>query len=431
MSDNELHILSISAIRLGDRHRKDLGDLHDLAASIEKGLLQPIGVTPEMDLIWGYRRLVATRDVLGSDEILCRIVSVDSIVQGEFDENMLRKDFTPSERVAIVDTLRGYAHGGDRKSDQGRKCDVDRLTTKDAAGRVGFCRDDYFRAKKVVSQGIPELVEAMDSGKLSISAASELAGSHPDTQRRVLATVKDENGWAVRGMRKKLNITKRRMEIERTEGRQVEPPGDGDIRLYHCPFQKLEEVAGIKPNSVNLILTDIPYGNDFLPEVAELGAFAARVLVEGGLLVTYYGHLYLNCVMRSLEDHLTYSWESGSFRMGEAAIVHPRNVKSKWKPILIYSKGEWKERGMWPDVLLVNSKDKTWHDWQQPLAEVENLVRYFSARGDLVVDTCGGGFTTAVACRNLGRRCIACDTDKAAVIRGQDRLSGKEPGLFG
>jgi hypothetical protein len=45
-----------------------------------------------------------------------------------------------------------------------------------------------------VSQGIPELVEAMDSGKLSISAASELAGSHPDTQRRVLATVKDENG---------------------------------------------------------------------------------------------------------------------------------------------------------------------------------------------------------------------------------------------
>ena len=78
---------------------------------------------------------------------------------------------------------------------------------------------------------------------------------------------------------------------------------------------------------------------------------------------------------------------------------------------------------------IVTSKEKEWHDHQQPLDEVERLVRYFSQPGQLVVDTCGGGFTMAVACRNLGRRCIACDIDEAAVIRGQDRLDGKEPGL--
>ena len=174
VSDNELHILSISAIRIGGRHRKDLGDLHDLAASIEKGLLQPIGVTPCMKLIWGYRRLIATRDVLRRDEILGRIVSVDSIVQGEFDENVLRKDLAPSERVAIVETLRGYYHGGDRKSDQGRKCDLDLLTIKEAAGRVGFCRDDFFRAKAVVEAAKEDpkkfapLLERMDrTGKIN------------------------------------------------------------------------------------------------------------------------------------------------------------------------------------------------------------------------------------------------------------------------
>jgi DNA modification methylase len=79
----------------------------------------------------------------------------------------------------------------------------------------------------------------------------------------------------------------------------------------------------------------------------------------------------------------------------------------------------------------VTSKEKQWHDWQQPLAEVENLIKYFSQPGDLVVDTCAGGFTTALACRNHQRRCIACDIDEAAVIRGQDRLAGKEPGLVG
>ncbi len=72
------------------------------------------------------------------------------------------------------------------------------------------------------------------------------------------------------------------------------PSVEARIRLYHCPFQKLEEVARIELNSVNLILTDIPYGEDFLPEVAELGAFAARVLVEGGLLVSYSGQYHLD-----------------------------------------------------------------------------------------------------------------------------------------
>ena len=70
------------------------------------------------------------------------------------------------------------------------------------------------------------------------------------------------------------------------------PSVEAPIRLYHCPFQKLEEVARIELNSVNLILTDMPYGEDFLPEVAELEAFAARVLVKGGLLVSYSGRYY-------------------------------------------------------------------------------------------------------------------------------------------
>ena len=81
--------------------------------------------------------------------------------------------------------------------------------------------------------------------------------------------------------------------------------------------------------------------------------------------------------------------------------------------------------------LSINSKEKEWHDWQQPLEEVERLIRDFSDFGDLVIDPLGGGFTTAVACKRLGRRCIAFDIDEAAVIRGQDRLAGKSPGLVG
>jgi AraC-like DNA-binding protein len=430
---HEIRMLPISQIVIGDRHRKDLGDLNALAASLENGMLQPIGVTPDKELIFGYRRLVAVRDVLGKEEIESRIISVDSIVQGEFDENVLRKDFTASERVALVESLRGYRHGGQR-----RNCDVDRLTVKEAAERVGFARDDFFRAKKVISQGVSELVEAMDIGRLSISAAAELSGASPDTQRKVLSAIKNENGWALRGMRKSLSKAKWRMEIEQAEKRQVEPARDGDIQVYHCPFQKLEEVAAIEPNSVNLVLTNIPYGQEFLPEVAELGAFASRILVEGGLLVTYTGQFWLHKVIPALATHLQYRWCLATVWGGTGNVTHlggwkqrKGRVVSKWKPILVYSKGEWTKDGEFFDVLMHNDKEKDWHDWQQPLAEVETLVKYFSNPGDLVVDTCGGGFTTAVACQNLRRRCISCDIDEAAVIKGQDRLAGKMPVLVG
>ena len=78
--------------------------------------------------------------------------------------------------------------------------------------------------------------------------------------------------------------------------------------------------------------------------------------------------------------------------------------------------------GQWCDVTVVNSKEKDWHPMQQPLEEVEMIVRYFSQPGDLVVDPCGGGFTTAIACLKLARRCISCDSDKQCVQNGKARL---------
>jgi site-specific DNA-methyltransferase (adenine-specific) len=203
----------------------------------------------------------------------------------------------------------------------------------------------------------------------------------------------------------------------------VEPLRNDSIKLFHCPFQRLEGVAGIAPASVNLICTDIPYGNDFLPQIAELAAMAQRVLVNGGLFVMHSGQFHLDKVMQMLGEHLTYRWMMASEWAGDANMVFPLNLGSQWKPILVYSNGPWVKRGLWYDVSRVEKKEKEWHEWQQPLEEVERLVRYFSEPGDLVVDPCGGGFTTALACRNLGRRCISCDTVEKAVLAGQERLA--------
>src|SRR5437868_13127570 len=92
--------LTIADIKVGSRHRKEMGDLTSLADSIrQEGLLQPIGVTEKLELVFGERRLRATRDIIKKKTILARIVDVISITNGDYAENELRKDFTPSERA--------------------------------------------------------------------------------------------------------------------------------------------------------------------------------------------------------------------------------------------------------------------------------------------------------------------------------------------
>ena len=216
----------------------------------------------------------------------------------------------------------------------------------------------------------------------------------------------------------------RRKELGRVGGGETAlPPSDGSIRLYRCPFQGLEAAAGIEPDSADLILTDPPYDGEFVPQVADLAALAGRILRPGGLLVMYYGHGNLDRVMGLLGEHLSLGWVAASVWDGVANDVHHRKVFSRWKPLLIYSKGKWTPRDWWYDVYKFNVKEKAAHDWQQPLPEVEKLLGDFSRPGDLVVDPCGGGFTTAVACERLGRRCVSCDIDEAAVVRGRERLA--------
>jgi ParB family chromosome partitioning protein len=98
--------MSITSITVGPRYRKYLGDLDSLAASIKGvGLLHPIVVTPEYQLIAGQRRLEACK-LLGWSDVPVHVVDLDRLVAGEYAENTVREDFTPSEAVAIGAALK-------------------------------------------------------------------------------------------------------------------------------------------------------------------------------------------------------------------------------------------------------------------------------------------------------------------------------------
>jgi site-specific DNA-methyltransferase (adenine-specific) len=200
-------------------------------------------------------------------------------------------------------------------------------------------------------------------------------------------------------------------------------PLQGDsVRIYHARFQNLEQVAGLKPGSAQLILTDPPYSRDWLPQWDELAALAARLLAVGGLFVTYSGKYYLRHVMAWLDKHLTYQWVLASCEDETGSRFDARQVMGFWKPVLLYSNGPWMERDWWDDVLRA-PKEKTYHPCQQPIEEAEQLLSYFSNPGDLVIDPCAGSFTVAEACLRLGRRCVSCDSESWCVSVGETRLA--------
>jgi ParB/RepB/Spo0J family partition protein len=100
-----LETLSLDGITVGERHRRDMGDIPALAASIASiGLLHPVVITPNGELIAGARRIEACRR-LGWSAVPVHVVDIDAIARGEFAENAHRKDFAPSELVAIAATV--------------------------------------------------------------------------------------------------------------------------------------------------------------------------------------------------------------------------------------------------------------------------------------------------------------------------------------
>ena len=130
-----------------------------------------------------------------------------------------------------------------------------------------------------------------------------------------------------------------------------------------------------------------------------------------------------------LGKYLTYQWTISSYWTGLANTQYLQRqvVLGKWRPILVFSKGTPHFTGGFCDTIHVG-KEKEYHDWQQPLPIFERLIEDFSQPGDLVVDPCGGAFTTAVACLRLKRRFIGCDIDKQCVGIGIARLHDERNG---
>jgi ParB family chromosome partitioning protein len=188
-------MVPINPIQVGNRYRKDLGDLAPLMESLrDLGMLQPIVVTRDLKLVAGLRPLEAAKR-LGLDMVPVRVVedlkSVLDQLKAERNENTCRKAFAPSEAVALGMELEKLERTQARrrqgvagpKEGKGRKPSASgklpellgaRGQTRDKVAKVlGMSGKNYEKAKVVVKadeanhERFGPVVEVMDAtGKL-------------------------------------------------------------------------------------------------------------------------------------------------------------------------------------------------------------------------------------------------------------------------
>jgi N6-adenosine-specific RNA methylase IME4 len=224
--------MRIADIPHGKRHRKEMGDIPTLAASMhELGLLHPVAVTPDGRLIAGERRLRAA-ELLGWKEIRINVVDLDAIARGEFAENACRKDFTPSELVAIgaeverIERKRAKL----RRAHDGRPGKLPERQKGDArdkiAAQLGISGRTYERAKAVV----------------------DAAEAEPEKYGKLLADM-DRTG-RVNGVHRRLKI------FQQAELIRAEPPplpGNGPYRCAVVDFPWADDTGRYDDPSHRLI----------------------------------------------------------------------------------------------------------------------------------------------------------------------------------
>lgn len=173
---SQSNVEEIDRIEIGERFRKDPGDLETLSKSIkELGLLHPIVISHERKLIAGWRRLEACKK-LGMNRVPVTRVPLKELGKGEFHENFVRKDFTVSEMVAIKRAIEPVVKIGQGKRTDLTSADSAQVRTREVlANFVGVSHDTLTKAETLVdaAEKDPErfkaTLQAVDNGDTSLN----------------------------------------------------------------------------------------------------------------------------------------------------------------------------------------------------------------------------------------------------------------------
>ncbi|WP_373236892.1 ParB N-terminal domain-containing protein [Hungatella hathewayi] len=194
-------ILKIKDVKIGQRVRDEYGDMQALAESIqEHGLLHPIVVDSDYNLIAGCRRLLACEQI-GKKEIEAKVledISEKELRVLELEENIRRKDLTELEKsknlVELAEIKEKELEEKEYFSEPGKNnCaesahlnDPNRIGVRTIAKEIGIPPKTLHDAKQHV-KAVEEFPPLENLPKYqAIETAKELRKAPPEEQAKIL-----------------------------------------------------------------------------------------------------------------------------------------------------------------------------------------------------------------------------------------------------
>ena len=232
----------ISEIKIGERIRKDQGNIDELAQNIQKnGLINPIVITPDNQLIAGERRVRACKK-LGWSKIEAKVMDISDYedkLMVEISENELRKNFTFSEKLKWAERLERIEKvKAEERVKQGAKVGAGLTNNKErpmqnfAGGGKGNTRDKvaeeiglgsgetYRKAKFIKENADEEMIKKLDEDEISVHGAyqelreqkEKLEEENDDLENRV-EELKDDKQL----LRERMNDLEYKLENDNSE----------------------------------------------------------------------------------------------------------------------------------------------------------------------------------------------------------------------
>jgi len=235
-----------------------------------------------------------------------------------------------------------------------------------------------------------------------------------------------------------------------------------ELMLGDC----LERMKEIEDGSVDLVLTDPPYGTtackwDAVIPFEPMWAQVRRVLKPNGAAVFTASQPFTSALVMSNVEWFRYEWAWDKVnRVTGALTSRTRPMKRHENICVFYEKsstfnaqpimkprqtgGRYAAKGVHlsrccsdyqrPTKEPVAHKPvsvlqiEAWmndnvHPTQKPVALMEYLIRTYTNPGETVVDFTMGSGTTGVACVNTGRRFIGIERDGKYFQTAEDRIS--------
>ena len=266
MRHHKVDTIPFSKITVGERARKDMGDIDDLALSIkDKGLLQPLVVDQNFKLLAGGRRHAALTQLKAEEVAVCIIETTDEIdpIEIELIENLARKDMEWHETVELAEKMHEYYSRKDKNWTQSKTAGI----LERSAGSVSQLLQ-LAEGMKNIPELKNEKTEADAFRKLNSMIAkltmeelkSRLEKRSEEDDLQVILNAVEENyliGDAIEGMKK---LPEEDPSIIFAE---VDPPyavGLNETKRQDGPVDSMEGYVEIKEGEYEDFLKDIANG---------------------------------------------------------------------------------------------------------------------------------------------------------------------------